>query len=102
ANVDADNLIDLVVIADTIIAVHYGKEGGEFDVPVTVLLDATKLFTDLVVTESKTTSILIFKGKGAREFEALPPIKASAAPTAVILADVNGDQRLDITTSSAN
>jgi hypothetical protein len=111
---DADAAMDMAVISDTELAVHFGKGGGEFDPQVSLLADPARAFTDvaildldgdgltdLVVSETKQASVLVFKGKGDREFDAPQLFKAAAAPVSLVIADVDGDGLPDVTTLSA-
>ena len=110
---DGDGATDLAVFSGTELAVHFGKGGGELDAPKQVTSDATKLFVDaqagdldgdsnldLLVAESKTLSILYFKGSGGGEFEDAAQIKLDSTPGSLVLADLDEDGRLDITSTS--
>ncbi|MBI4583264.1 MAG: VCBS repeat-containing protein [Planctomycetes bacterium] len=106
---DGDALADLVVFSDVEVTVHSGRGDGNFLDAQALVHDDAKTFTavalgdvtgdqtqDLLVTEAKTASVLIFAKKGD------PPIalKTIGAPNSIVLADLDGDGLLDITAAS--
>jgi len=47
-------------------------------------------------------SVLVFKGKPGRQFDPPVAVRTNGVPVGVVLADLNGDGLLDITTSNSN
>ncbi len=110
---DGDQRADLAVIADTEVAVHFGRGGGDFGPAVVIASDTTKAFRDVaagdldgdgrldvLVTESSTLSVLFLGGLGNREFGEPVSIKLRGEPGSVVPADLDEDGRLDLTISS--
>ncbi|MGH9360890.1 MAG: FG-GAP repeat domain-containing protein, partial [Thermoanaerobaculia bacterium] len=115
ADLDADGHQDVAVAGATLIAVHYGKGGGELSEPVPVFENVSLQFTgvaaadlhrdghlDLVVVDRKGSNVIVLAGKGSRAFEAPLFLKAGATPLSVAIADLNRDGYPDITTGNAS
>jgi hypothetical protein len=97
----------------TAVGLHYGKGGGDFQAQVVLVQDASKSFSDaaiadltgdgvpdVVVAEQKTSSVRLYRGKGARQFDSPQTLKVNSAPVSLALADLDGDGLLDITSSN--
>jgi len=115
-DIDGDGRTDLALIASAAAAVQFGRGGGEFEGPVSLASESLRAFIDVaiadvggdplrdvVIADSRNASpaVHIFRNKGGRTFEPLPPISVARSPVSLAIADLNGDGRLDITTANS-
>jgi len=114
-DIDADGKADMLVLAGKVVGIQFGKGDGTFEVPVFLAQETTKTFTDgavvdtdkdnfpdIILGESRTLSVIVYRGKGNREFQDPVSYKAGAVPSYLFLVDLDGDNLLDITTSSTS
>jgi hypothetical protein len=111
-DVDGDGRLDIAAIGTTLAALHYGLGDERFSAPVPLAEDPARNLADVVladvtgdglpdvlVGETRTSSVFLHPGRGERAFGDAIPIAMGISVTGVFPADVDGDDRLDITAS---
>jgi len=114
AHLNSDGLLDLVVTDPLGVIVLLGTAGGGFDeLPSIPVAGADSVavahfndddLLDLVITNniSGPDSVTVLLGTGGANFNALPSIPVGSDPQYVVVADLNGDRKMDIVTANSD
>ena len=113
-DLDHDGICDMAVMSQTELAVHFGLGEGSFAPAVTVESDPSLKYLDLllvdadsngimdiVLSESRNSSIFIYRGLAGRQFQRLDPLKLKFAPSLICMEDLDEDGRPDLVASTS-
>jgi len=108
-DVDLDGRRDLVVISNNQVGVHYGEGALSFSEPVLLGDGEERNYSagavadldgdaapDIILTELLEEKVLLFPGRGTREFGNPIELSPGGPPLSLGLADLNGDGLLDL------
>ncbi len=106
ADINGDHNLDLVVMTAKNVLVLLGNGNGTFQKPIATADQNSGLIAvgdvnrdghpDVITTSGTTGNVQVFLGQGNGKFRALPAFFESSLPTQLVLADLNGDGKLDL------
>ncbi len=112
-DIDGDGRIDIGVVAREQLAIHYGVDGGSFSPSADVIEGANRRFVDIkladidgdgsgdvLAADALAKEVLLYKGKGAREFEDPLELSIEVTPSLLDVVDFDLDGDLDIAVTS--